>query len=103
MSVLGDLSRSLEAATDEYVVALDLETEAENAFLKVQATAFLHAKVSGVAATILTKFADAQAVEERMAWNLAVARRRRCWAKCDELKNRIMASMSHNKLVGSQT
>jgi len=103
MATLGELSAALEVGTDEYTDALDGEAEAENAYLRAFAAFFLRAKVDGVPATIMSKYADAQAVEEKAAWNLAVARVKRCYAKRDEIKSRLMARMSHDKNVRDHT
>lgn len=97
-----DVARLLERATDELVVALDLDAEAENAFLRVHSVAYLSADV---AATVRGKWADAQpdVVTARCAWNLTAARSKACRAKCSELEARLGSSQSYFRLVGNQT
>lgn len=100
---LGVLSDALERATDEYVAACNATAEAENAYLRA-----FHREWNlalGVAVTARAKHVDAQGepTEAKCAWNLAAAREKACRAKCEELKNRMMAAMSWQRVVGAQT
>lgn len=99
-TTLEALSDALEAATDAYAVACNEAALAENVYLKRYATEFLSLDV---AATIRPKTAECRAVDERAAWNIKAAVERSARQKCDELKHRLMAAMSHQKFVGSQT
>lgn len=94
---LDDLSDALEQATDTFAVKCNDAAEAENAYLRAYARSFT---TSDVAATIRPKSAEVAAVEERAAWNLAVAAEKSARAKVEELKNRLMAAMSHTKYLG---
>lgn len=99
---LETLSDALAAATDAYAEALDGEAEAQNAFEAAFAKAFLVATVENVPVTIRSKYAEAQVVELKSAYNLAVARSKRHRAKVAELTNRLTAMQSHLKYVGYQ-
>ena len=98
------LSELLEHATDAYVNACVEAAEAENMYLRAYHVGWAEATVDGVAATVRSKSADnrSDVVEAKCAWNLAVAREKACRAKCDELKNRLVAALSHQKMVGAQ-
>ena len=100
MSVLGELSRLMEEYTDAYAAACDEEAEKENAYLRRFSTALLDSEAP---ATVRAKTAECQAVEERCAWNDAVAARKRTHAKVEEVRNRLMAAMSHQRFVREAT
>lgn len=98
----GDLATALERATDAYVAACNNAAQAENGYLRAFHLAWVHA--DGVAATVRSKHCDNQAevVEARCAHNLAEASEKAARAKCDELKHRLMAAMSWQRVVGAQ-
>lgn len=98
----GDISTALEQATDEYVAACNRAAVAENAYLRAFHVAWAAAEVP---ATVKAKHCDNQAdvVNARCNHNLAVALEKAARAKCDELKHRLMASMSWQRTVGAQT
>lgn len=99
----GDISDALEHATDSFVSACNANAEAENAYLREFHRAW--AQSLDVAVSARAKHVDAQGAvtEAKCAWNLAQAHERACRAKCDELKHRLMASMSWQRTVGAQT
>lgn len=94
------LSDELETATDAYADACDLEAEAENAYLKAYAITFTTAEC---AATIRPKTAECAAVDERCAWNLALAVKNAKRAKVEELKHRLMAALGHQRFIREAT
>ena len=94
------LSDLLETVTDAYAEACDAAAEAENEYLRAYARSFT---TSECAATIRPKTAECAAVEERAAWNLALAAEKSARAKVEEVKHRLMAAMSHARIVGAQT
>lgn len=94
------LSRQLEKYTDEYVVALDNEALAENAYLGTHARAFHMGRVSGLPATLIDKNAQVEAYMERQQWNITIARTKACRAKINELEHRLSAGQSHLKYLG---
>lgn len=94
------LSNDLEVATDAYAVACNEAAIAENAYLKHYAEVFLHADV---AATIRPKTAECEAVDQRGEWNIKTAVEKSAKAKVEELKHRLMAALSHAKVVAGQT
>jgi chromosome condensin MukBEF ATPase and DNA-binding subunit MukB len=100
-----DLSDALERATDAYMVALDEEAEAENAYLREFHVAYAVVCGQGIAVTARKHEAEnvAQVVEARCVWNLAVARVKSARAKCSELEARLTAHQSYFRLVGAQT
>jgi hypothetical protein len=100
---LGDLASALERATDAYARACNDAAVAENGYLRAFHLAWVSAQ--GVAQTVKAKHCDNQAevVEARCEHNLAVAREKSARAKCEELKNRLMATMSWQRTVGAQT
>lgn len=102
-SVLSRLSTAMETATDALAVALDEEAKAENAYLLEYHKAWL--TTDDVPASIRQKATDqVEAVmKARQKWNLAKATAKGSSAKVDELKNRMMAAMSHQKFVAAQT
>ena len=100
---LGDLAAGLERATDQYASACNRAAVAENAYLRAFHLAWVAS--DGVAQTVKSKWCDNQAdvVEARCDHNLAIASEKAARAKCDELKNRLMACMSWQRTVGAQT
>lgn len=100
---LGDLASALEKATDAYARACNAAAVAENAYLRAFHLAWVRA--DGVAQTVKSKWCDNQeaVVEERCSHNLALAAEKAARAKCEELRNRLMAAMSWQRVVGSQT
>lgn len=99
---LGDITSALERATDAYAQACNRAAHAENAYLRVFHLAWIAA--DGVAQTVKSKHCDNQAdvVEARCSHNLAIAAEKAAKAKCEELRNRLMAAMSWQRTVGSQ-
>lgn len=98
---LGDLAAALERATDDFVAACNATAQAENAYLRAFSREYV---VTTVAMTARAKWCDSQpdVTEAKCAWNIATAREKACRAKCDELKNRLMAAMSWQRTVGAQ-
>lgn len=94
------LSDQLEEVTDAYASACDASAEAENEYLRAYARSFT---TSECAATIRPKTAECAAVEERAAWNLASAVEKSARAKVEEVRHRLMAAMSHARIVGGQS
>ena len=94
------LSDRLEEVTDAYATACDEAATAENGYLAAYAEAFLGATC---AATIRPKTAECEAVEKRKVWNIKVAAEKSAKAKVEEVKHRLMAAMSHARIIGSQT
>jgi hypothetical protein len=81
-------------------MALDREALAENAFKYAWARALLE---DDAPATLRDKLAKAKAVEQETAWTNARNRRIACQAKCDEVRNRLMAAMSAQKFEAAQS
>lgn len=105
-AILGEyepIADALERATDRYVEALNRESAAENGYLKALSMAYLSA--GGVAATARRFHCEMQpeVIEARCEHNDATAAQKAAAAKCDELRNRLMAAMNWQRLVGAQT
>ena len=100
---LAPIEQALEEATDALVEAADEHAEAQCQYLEAVSIAWLHA--DHVAITARGKHCDNQpaVVPLRCAFVRAEARERACRAKCEELKTRLMACMSWQRTVGSQT
>lgn len=100
---LGDLSAALERATDDFVAACNANAQAENGYLRAFHVEYVGAL--GIAVTGRAKYCDAQqaVTEAKCEWNLTNAREKACRAKCDELRHRLMAAMSWQRVVGAQT
>lgn len=101
--VVGDLyspiTDALEAATDAYVKACNATALAENAYLFAFSAQYqAHGEI---AATARSKFCDTlpDVVQTKAEWNAAAAHEKACKAKCDELKNRLMAAMSWQRMT----
>lgn len=92
------ITDALEAATDEYVKACNATAVAENAYLFAFAAAY---QGSIVAATARSKDADTQlaVVQTKAEWNMAAAHEKACKAKCEELRNRLMAALSWQRMT----
>lgn len=101
--LLGDLSTALEDATDTYAEACNRAALTENGYLRAFHLAWIAA--DGIAATVRSKHCDNQreVVDARCEHNIALASEKAARAKCDELKNRLMAAMSWQRVVGVQT
>jgi hypothetical protein len=101
--VYAPITEALEQATDAYVEACNATAVAQNEYLRLFARAYrAH---DSVAVTARPKFCDAleDVIEAKCAWNVAEARERACKAKCEELRQRLMAALSWQRLVGGQT
>lgn len=95
------LAADLETATGDLMVALDDEAEAEVAYKRAWAVALL--RDEKVAATLRSKFAEANCVEEQAGLTFAVAKVKRCKAKIDQLQSQLMAHQTYVRVVGNQT
>ena len=100
--VVGDLyspiTDALEATTDAYVAACNATAEAENKYRLIHAGAYL---TSEVAVSARDKHTDSipEVAMAKAEWRIAEARERGLKAKCDELKNRLMAAMSWQRMT----
>lgn len=105
MSVVGELSRRMEDATDTAADAFDAEAEAENAYLAAYSVAWAVATEDKVAISARSKHVDAQpdVTAAKQEWNRAIAGRKRAAGKVEELRNRLMAAMSHQRFIREQT
>ena len=104
--ILGEyepIADALEKATDRYVAALNREAVAENGYRKALSLAYSMA--GDVAATARRFHCEMQpeVVEALCDYNDATAAVKVTAAKCDELRNRLMAAMNWQRLVGAQT
>lgn len=88
-----EVSDQLDDATDAYMQALDREAEADVAFKRAWSIALL--RDNDVAATLRSKFAEAQCVEEMAELTYATARVKACRAKCDQLHGALSAHQSY--------
>lgn len=104
-SLLERVARAYEAAIDRAADAYDAEAEAENEYLRLHATAWAMAVEDQIAATVRDKHCQVQpeVVKARMAWNRAIAQRKRCTDKSRELENRLTAVMAHNRFMREAT
>lgn len=105
MTVLSDLSVRLEEVTDAAAEAFDAEAEAENAYLSAFSAAWAVATEDKVAISARSKHVDAdpEVTQAHMDWNRAIAARKRCVAKVEEVRNRLVACQSHMRFVRDQT
>lgn len=105
MGVLSDLSTRLEGATDAAADCFDDEAEAENDYLAAYSLAWAVATEDKVAISARSKHVDAQpeVTAAKQDWNRAIAARKRATGKVEELKNRMVAAMSHQRFVRDQT
>ena len=99
------LSDELEQATDELAVAIDGEAIAHNAYLRKYHLSLLAFRTAEkkIAATLMPKAAEGEAVDELCAWNLANARREACRSKAKSLADRLSALQTHVRLIEGQT
>lgn len=104
-TLLERISRAVEDAVNAAGDAYDEEADAENLYLLEKSKAWAYATEDKVAISARSKHCDNQpdVVVAHMAWNRAIAKRKRCTDKADELERRQMASMSHQKFVGGAT
>lgn len=95
----GPITDALEHATDEYVAACNATAEAENNYARLFAAAYRQSEQ--VAVTARAKFCDQleHVVEAKCVFNAAEARERACKAKVEEVRNRLMAAMSWQRMT----
>lgn len=91
----------MERAGDEWRDALNAEAVAENAFRRAHAIEWVRA--GSVAITARAKHCENQpeVVTARCEWNLMIARSKAAHSKVEEIRNRLMASMSHQKYLAT--
>jgi hypothetical protein len=100
-SLLERISRAYEEAIDAAGDAYDDEADAENVYLAERAKGWAYATEDKVAITGRSKFVDCQpeVTKALQEWNRAIAKRKRCADKANELEHRQMACMSHQRFI----
>jgi hypothetical protein len=99
------VSRAYEAAVDAYGLAVDAAALAEAKYKRAFAEAWAVAVEDKVPATTRAKHCDNQpgVLEASIDFDRAAAAERRCRMKADELKNRQVAAMSHQRFIREAT
>jgi len=94
---------TMKTARLNYARACNVAADEENGYLRAFHLAWLAA--DHVAATVRSKHCDNQSdvVEARCRQNTAKAREKAAKAKCEELVNRLMASMSWQRTIKAET
>lgn len=98
---LGDLSRALEQATDAYAAACNRAAIDENFYLKAFHRGWVNSM--DVAVTARSKHVDAieDVTDAKCSWNLSIAGEKAARSKVEELRNRLMAAMNHQRFIGA--
>lgn len=95
-----------QASSDAYEAwrdAIDSEATAHNEYLRRLSRGWMECLDLAVSARKDAANQRSEVVEAHVDWNLAVAHEKRCRAKVDELRERSIRRMAHDKNVAGQT
>jgi hypothetical protein len=95
----------LEKISRAYEEAIDAAGDAENLYLAERSKAWAYAVEDKIAISGRAKHVDCQpeVTKALQEWNRAIAKRKRCADKAEELQHRQMACMSHQRFIREAT